>query len=78
MKTIKDMLSRLAMMCRLEVAIVSEMEKQEARIKALEENRKVKDQTILELTRKVQEHSLIIRQNNPMMTPTNPVMGHVK
>lgn len=78
MKTIKDMLSRLAMMCRLEVAIVSEMEKQEARIKALEENRKVKDQTILELTRKVQELTLIIRQNNPMMNPTNPVAGHVK
>lgn len=78
MKTIKDMLSRLAMMCRLEVAIVSEMEKQEARIKALEENRKVKDQTILELTRKVQELTLIIRQNNPMMTPSNPVVGHVK
>lgn len=71
MKTIKDMLSRLAMMCRLEVAIVSEMEKQDARIKALEENRKVKDQTILELTKQVQELRLILRQSNPML-------GHVK
>lgn len=68
MKTIKDMLSRLAMMCRLEVAIVAEMEKQESRIKALEENRKVKDQTILDLTRRVQQLELILRQSNPMLS----------
>lgn len=78
MKTIKDMLSRLAMMCRLEVAIVSELEKQDSRIKALEENRKIKDQTILEQQKRIQQLELILRQNNPMMTPTAPVMGHVK
>lgn len=78
MKTIKDMLSRLAMMCRLEVAIVSELEKLEARVKALEENRKIKDQTILEQQKRIQQLELILRQSNPMMSPTSPVMGHVK
>lgn len=62
MKTIKDMLSRLALMCRLEVAIVSEMEKLASRVLALEENRKVKDATILQQTKDIQELRLMLRQ----------------
>lgn len=64
MKTIKDMLSRLALMCRLEVAIVSELEKLEARVKALEANRELKDATILDHTKTIQEHALLLRQLN--------------
>ena len=62
MDTIKDMLSRLALMCRLEVAIVSELEKLGSRVTALEENRKLKDAAIKQLTTEVQELRLMLRQ----------------
>lgn len=62
MQTIKDLLSRLSMMCRLEVAIVKEIESQDSRIKILEENRKVKDQTILNLQKEVAELKLMLRK----------------
>lgn len=61
MDNIKDLLSRLTMMCRLEVAIVKELETQSARIKALEENRKLKDATILRLEKKVSDLELMLR-----------------
>lgn len=69
MKFIKDMLSRLAMMCRLEIAMVNEIEEQATRIKALEENRKMKDAAIQDLTRRIQQLELIQRQNNPVLHP---------
>ena len=67
MKTIKDMLSRLAMMCRLEVAIVAELEKLESRVKSLEETVKTKSQTILDQQKRIQQLELLARQKNPML-----------
>lgn len=64
MKTIKDMLSRLALFCRLEIAMVSELEELNERVASLEANRKVKDATILEHTKQLQEHALILRKLN--------------
>ena len=62
MDNIKDLLSRLGLMCRLEYAIVKELEDQAARIKALEENRKLKDATILKLQQEIGEMKLILRK----------------
>ena len=64
MKTIKDMLSRLALFCRLEVAIVSELEKLNQRVAVLEANREMKDGTILEHTKQLQEQALLLRKLN--------------
>lgn len=64
MKTIKDMLSRLALFCRLEVAIVSELEKLNQRVATLEANREMKDATILDHTKQLQEHGLLLRKLN--------------
>ena len=62
METIKDLLSRLTLFARLETAIVTELESQAARIKALEENRKLKDQTIINLQKEVAELRLMLRK----------------
>lgn len=64
MKTIKDMLSRLALFCRLEVAIVSELEKLNERVASLEANRELKDASILDHTKQLQEHALLFRKLN--------------
>lgn len=62
MKTIKDMLSRLALFCRLEVAIVSELEKLNDRVAALEANRELKDAAIKEQGKQLLEHGLLLRK----------------
>lgn len=62
MDNIKDLLSRLGLLCRLEYAIVKELEDQNTRIKALEENRKLKDATILKLQQEIGEMKLILRK----------------
>lgn len=62
MQIIKDLLSRLTMFCRLEVAMVKEIESQDSRIRVLEENRKAKDQTILMLQKEVAELKLMLRK----------------
>lgn len=64
MKTIKDMLSRLALFCRLEVAIVSELEKLDSRVTQLEFNREQKDAAIKQHTTQLQEHDLLLRKLN--------------
>lgn len=53
MKNILDLLSRLGLLCRLETAIVNELEALNARVYALEENRKLKDAAILQLQQDV-------------------------
>ena len=53
MKNILDLLSRLGLLCRLETAIVKELESLSARVYALEENRKLKDSAILQLEKDV-------------------------
>lgn len=53
MKNIRDLLSRLGLLCRLETAIVDELERLNGRIYALEENRKLKDAAILDLKKDV-------------------------
>lgn len=63
MDNIKDLLSRVTLFCRLEVAIVKELENLSARCAALEENRKMKDATILKLEKKVSDLELMLRSN---------------
>lgn len=62
MKNIRDMLSRLGLMCRLESAIVDQLERHDVRLYALEENRKLKDADLLDLKKEVQELRLAVRQ----------------
>lgn len=54
MSNIRDLLSRLGLLCRLETAIVDELERLGGRVYALEENRKLKDAALLELKKEVQ------------------------
>lgn len=61
MDNIKDLLSRVMLFCRLEVAIVKELEKLDSRVKTLEEHRKMKDAEILRLNKKVSDLELILR-----------------
>lgn len=61
MKNVRDLLSRLGLLCRLESAIVDELEHHDSRLYALEENRKQKDAAILALQKEVQDLRLVIR-----------------
>lgn len=61
MKNVRDLMSRLGLLCRLESAIVDELERHEARLYALEENRKLKDSEILSLKKEVQDLRLAVR-----------------
>lgn len=54
MKNIRDLLARLGLLCRLESAIVDALESHDRRLYALEENRKLKDASLLELKKDVQ------------------------
>lgn len=62
MDSIKELLSRLALFCRLETAIAKELENHDSRLKDLETNRKMKDPEITRLQKKVAELDLVIRQ----------------
>lgn len=53
MVNIRDMLARLGLLCRLETAIVDELERLNSRVYALEENRKLKDAAILKLEKDI-------------------------
>lgn len=61
MSNLKDLLARLGLLCRLESAMVSEIEALQRRVYALEENRKLKDAAILALTKEVGELKLILQ-----------------
>lgn len=61
LKNIRDMLARLGLMCRLESAIVAELERLNIRIYALEENRKLKDAAIARLNKEVGDLKLELR-----------------
>lgn len=54
MRNIRDLLARLGLLCRLETAIVDELENLGGRVYTLEENRKLKDAALLDLRREVQ------------------------
>lgn len=62
MYQIKELLSRIIDRCRLDVAIVKELEEQASRIKILEENRKAKDATISHLTQELAQIKLMLRK----------------
>lgn len=62
MDSIKELLSRLSLFCRLETAIAKELENHDSRLRDLETNRKMKDPEISRLQKKVAELDLIIRQ----------------
>lgn len=61
MKNIRDLLARLGLLCRLETAIVDELDRLNVRVYALEENRKLKDAAITRLTKEVQDLRLELR-----------------
>lgn len=64
MKTIKDMLSRIALFCRLESAMVDELERINSRLYKLEANRDIKDAELKRHTTQLQEHDLMLRKLN--------------
>lgn len=78
MKVIKDMLSRLVLMCRLENAIVSELEKLSSRVYALEENRKLKDATIQSHSDKLQRLEIVVRQGNSKAASGSNALDSIK
>lgn len=62
METIKELLSQVTLFVRTLHAIAMELEEQDKRIKALEENRKMKDKTISNLTQEVATLKLLARR----------------
>ena len=62
MKNLRDLLARLGLLCRLEFAIVDELERHSSRLYALEENRKLKDAEILNLKTELQNLRLEVRR----------------
>ena len=60
MKNVRELLARLGLLCRLESAIVDELERHESRLYALDENRKLKDAEILRLNRELQDLRMIV------------------
>lgn len=60
MKNVRELLARLGLLCRLESAIVDELERHDSRLYALEENRKLKDAEILRLNRELQDLRMIV------------------
>lgn len=65
METIKEMIAAVRMFGKTLFAMALEMESQDKRIKALEENRKQKDAAILELQQKVATIKLLDRKKVP-------------
>lgn len=61
MKNVRDLMSRLGLLCRLESAIVDELERHHTQLYALEENRKLKDAEILRLKTELQDLRLAVR-----------------
>lgn len=55
MAKIRDLLARLGLLCRLEGAIIDELEALNRRVYVLEENRKLKDASLLDLKKEVQD-----------------------
>lgn len=73
---IKECLAQLKLRLRLDVAIASELEAQEARIYALEENRKQKDASIKLLHERIGQLEMILKGDKlpakpaPKISPT--------
>lgn len=62
MDKIKELLSRIGLQYRLEVAFCEVIEQLEQRAYALEQNRKIKDAEIARLQKEVGEIKLILRK----------------
>lgn len=65
MDTIKEMVASVRMFGKTLFAMALELENQDKRIKALEENRKLKDASILDLQQKVATLKLLERKKVP-------------
>lgn len=63
MDQIHELLNRVVDQCRLQVAIVKELEDLRRRIRSLEENRKQKDVAITTLTKQIQNLTLMQRKS---------------
>lgn len=62
MEKIKELLSRIGLQYRLEVAFCEVLEKLEQRCYALEQNRKIKDAEIARLGKEVAEIKILLRK----------------
>ena len=65
METIKEMIAGVKFFGKTLFAMALELENQDTRIKALEENRKLKDAAILELQKKLAMVKLLDRKKVP-------------
>lgn len=75
---IKECLAQLKLRLRLDVAIASELEEQDARIFALEENRKQKDASIKLLHERLAQIELILKGDKLSSKPAakvNPTLA---
>ena len=75
MDFIKECLAQLKLRLRLDVAIASELEEQEARIHALEEHNKLKDASIKMLHERIGQLEVILKGEKmakpvPKISPT--------
>lgn len=61
MNKLREILAEMGLAFRLDMAVVEKLEELEGRIKALEENRKMKDQAILSLEKRWSECLLVIK-----------------
>lgn len=62
MENIKDILSRVLTQCRLEVAIVHKLDEHDAKIKVLEDDRKMKAGTIKSMQKEIADLRLVINE----------------
>lgn len=62
LSNIRDLLGQLSLRCRLDAAMVEEMEDHSGRIYKLEENRKQKDAAILQMQQDIRQLRLALGQ----------------
>lgn len=62
MENVKDILSRVLTQCRLEVAIVHKLDEHDAKLKVLDDDRKMKAGTIKALQKEVADLRIVVNE----------------
>lgn len=62
MENVKDILSRVLTHCRLEVAIVHKLDEHDAKIKVLDDDRKMRAGTIKSLQKDVSDLRMVVNE----------------
>lgn len=62
MEAIKQLIGQVMTFCRLEKAMCDKLEDHDRRLYALEENRRLKDQSILDMKQEIQQLKTLLRQ----------------